>query len=121
MTYEGSRARPLATEEKRVFEVSAVQLDSKAWPTHVLWAEVSSKSNLNVCEPYMVSVADVVNALQDGAQVLTACLPPHNHLPPHHLIVLEREGNPPSITQATTAGETRHDNAMPDLSSVAIL
>jgi hypothetical protein len=121
MTYEGIRARSIATEERRVFEVSSIQLDSKGWPAHVLWAEVSPASNLNVCKPFMVPVADVVNALQDGAQVLTTCLPPYNHLPSRHLIVLERDGNPASITLASRSGQPSHTGATPDLGSIAIL
>ena len=61
MTYQGERARPAADEERRYFEVSAVRLDPLGWPTEVLWAEISTKSNLDVYAPVIVPVADVVD------------------------------------------------------------
>ena len=121
MTYQGERARPVADEVHRIFEVSAVRLDPLGWPTEVLWAEISAKSNLDVYAPVMVPVADVVDALQDEAQVVTVSQPRVSHVPPRHLIVFERAGKADSITHAPLAGDTAGRNALPDLRGVAIL
>jgi hypothetical protein len=121
MTYQGERARPEADEKRRVFEVSAIRFDPDGWPTEVLWAEISAKSNLDVSKPVLVPVADVVDALQDEAQVMTVCLPPYSHLPARHLIVFERKGEADSITHAPLPGHVPDKIARPDLHGVATL
>jgi len=119
MTYQGARARPFETEVQRVFEVSVIRLDPQGWPSDVMWVEVSAKSNLDVGVPLWAPVADVVDALQDGAQVLTISLPPHTHLPQRHLEVFERDGEPDSITLAAHPGHPASSGGPPDLSTVA--
>ena len=121
MTYQGERARPAVDEERRYFEVSAVRLDPLGWPTEVLWAEISTKSNLDVYAPVIVPVADVVDALQDEAQVVTVSQPRVSHVPPRHLVVFERAGNADSITHAPLAGDPAPRRVLPDLKGVAIL
>jgi hypothetical protein len=81
MTYQGARARPIDNEMKRFYSVSKIRLDAAGWATHVLWNEINAKSNGNVGAPFVVPVADVVDAIHAGAHVRATLLPPHAHLP----------------------------------------
>ena len=90
MTYQGARARPLDDETKRFFSVSKIRLDSAGWATHVLWNEVNPKTNGDVGLPVVVPVADVVDAIRDGASVSAICLQPNVHLPEVGFEVIER-------------------------------
>ena len=69
MTYQGERARQAATEVGRYFEVSKVRLDPDGHVTDVLWIEVDAGSNRAVGTPVVAAVAEVVDAIHDGAQV----------------------------------------------------
>ena len=44
MTYEGVRARPLASENGRLFEVSKVRIGPDGRVSDVLWGEVDADS-----------------------------------------------------------------------------
>ena len=89
MTYQGARAQPIDGEKKRFFSVSRIRLNPAGWPTHVLWSEVNAKSNGDVGAPVVVTVADVINALHDGAHVAALLLPPHPHAPEHAFEVIK--------------------------------
>lgn len=80
MTYQGARARPEPSEVKRVFNVSKIRLSQSGSITEVLWSEVNTKSNLDVSTRVVVPVADVVDAIHDGAQIV-AIMPAHRALP----------------------------------------
>jgi hypothetical protein len=97
MTYQGARAQPLDSEAKRVFSVSKIHLDAAGWATHVLWSEVNAKSNADVSAHVVVPVADVVDALHDGAQVAAVLLPPHTHLPQQLLEVIAHDDGSETI------------------------
>ena len=88
MTYQGARSRLALHETKRFFSVSKIRLDDKGFATHVLWSEVDSRSNLDVGNPVVVLVGDVVDTLRDGAQVRVTLLPQHSHLPSQTLEVV---------------------------------
>lgn len=75
MTYQGARARPADDESTRTFEVSKVRLDARGRVTDVLWVEVNRHSDHVVNVPVVVPVADVADALRDGARV-KALFPP---------------------------------------------
>lgn len=70
MTYQGARARPEASEVKRVFAVHKVRLDAKGRVGAVLWGEVDARANADVGASVVVPVADVVDAIHDGARVV---------------------------------------------------
>ena len=88
MTYQGARARPIDSEEKRFFSVSKIHLNAAGLATHVLWSEVNRKSNNDVGTPVVVPVADVIDAIHDGAHVAAILLPPHTHSPEHAFEVI---------------------------------
>ena len=69
------------SETKQFFSVSKIRLDDAGFATHVLWSEVDSKSNLDVGNPVVVPVGDVIDALLDGAKVHVTLLPPHSRKP----------------------------------------
>jgi hypothetical protein len=69
MSYQGARARSEADETRRVFAVSKVRLDQAGGVTDVLWTEINAKSNLDASLSVVVPVADVIDAIHDGAQV----------------------------------------------------
>ncbi len=69
MSYQGARARPEDDEARRVFAISKVRLNEAGRVSDVLWSEINAKSNLDTGVPVVVPVADVVDALHDGARV----------------------------------------------------
>ena len=89
MTYQGARAQVEADESRHVFAVSQVRLGADGHIAEVLWAEWNPKSNLAVGEAVLRGVADVVDALHDGAQVLARFGRPGRPLPDRGFIVLE--------------------------------
>jgi len=104
MTYQGARSRLALHETKRFFSVSKIRLDDDGYATHVLWSEVDSKSNQDVGPPVVVPVADVVDALRDGAQVGVVFLPPHTHMPDQTLEVVARSDGRETIALAKRPG-----------------
>ncbi len=104
MTYQGARARPLDDETKRFFSISKVRLDATGWVTHVLWNEVNPKTNRDVGVPFIVSVADVVDAIHSGAHVAAVHPQPNAHLPEIGFEVLELWGGRETIDLVKRAG-----------------
>jgi hypothetical protein len=86
MTYQGERARPMATEVGRYFEVSKVRIGADGHVSDVLWGEVQPGVDRVVGERSVVGVADVVDALHDGAQV-AAVFAGHAHLPERPFVI----------------------------------
>ena len=70
MTYQGERARPMATESGRCFEVSKVRIGPDGHVSQVLWGEVSPGPDRVVGARVAATSAEVVDALHDGAQVV---------------------------------------------------
>ena len=60
MTYQGERARPMASEKGRVFEVSKVRIGADGHVSDVLWVEVDSGSDQDVGTRVLASAAEVV-------------------------------------------------------------
>jgi hypothetical protein len=106
MTYQGAKARPLDGETKRFFSISKIHLDPAGWPTHVLWGEVNAASDLDVGAQRVSPVADVVDAIHDGAAVYAVFLPPKVRSPDHILVVTERPDGSETIalTRAVLLG-----------------
>lgn len=69
MTYQGARARPFATEQRRVFAVTAAHWDAQDQLTHVRWVEVVAASNLDAGPAAVVTLDELIDALHAGAQV----------------------------------------------------
>jgi hypothetical protein len=69
MTYQGERARPIASEKGRFFEVSKVRIGPDGHVSDVLWGEVDAGSDRNVGSLVVATAAEVVDAIHDGAQV----------------------------------------------------
>lgn len=67
MTYQGERARPLASEKGRFFEVSKVRIGADGHVSDVLWVEVESGSDQEVGTRVLASAAEVVDAIHDRA------------------------------------------------------
>jgi hypothetical protein len=100
MTYQGTKARPLDGETKRFFSISKIHLDPAGRPTHVLWGEVNTRSGLDVGSQRVAAVADVVDAIHDGASVAAVFLPPKARLPDHIFVVTEGADGSESIALA---------------------
>ena len=69
MTYQGERARPMSTESGRHFEVLKVRIGPDGHISDVLWGEVNAASDIKVGKRVVATVAEVVDAIHDGAQV----------------------------------------------------
>jgi hypothetical protein len=104
MTYQGARAAAANSEVKRVFAVSKVRLDPSGHPTDVLWVEVNAGSNLDVSDAVTVPVADVVDALHDGARVVAVFPARLGHLPEHAFEVVEHAGGGETVGLTESTG-----------------
>jgi hypothetical protein len=92
MTFQGERARPMASEVGRYFEVSKVRIGPDGHVSDVLWGEVDAGSDRNVGMLVTAMAAEVVDAIHDGAEVV-AVFPSGNHLPERaFVIVLHEDG-----------------------------
>ena len=89
MSYQGARAQPEDTETRRAFAVSKIRLGADGHIAEVLWAEWNPKSNLAVSGEVLRSVAEVVDALHDGAQVAARFGHSGRPLPERSFVVLE--------------------------------
>lgn len=97
MTYQGQRARPIASEARRVFAVSEVRIDADGRVSDVLWTEVGGPPDQEAGARALAPVADVVDALRDGAQVLAVFPASKGKLPDRALVVVEYEDGMESI------------------------
>jgi len=69
MTYQGERARAMASEKGRCFEVSKVRIGSDGHVSEVLWSEVGGGSDRDVGARVLAPAAEVVDAIHNGAWV----------------------------------------------------
>jgi hypothetical protein len=88
MTYQGERARPMATENGRFFAVSKVRIGPEGHVSDVLWGEVHAGSDRAVGALAEATAAEVVDAIHGGAQV-AAVFPSPNRLPERSFVVVE--------------------------------
>ncbi len=86
MTYQGERARPMDTERGRVFEVSKVRIGPDGHVSAVLWGEVEAGADRVVGARVVAPVAEVVDALHDGAEV-GAVFASKGHLPERAFVI----------------------------------
>lgn len=106
MTYQGARARAADSEIRKVFVVSKIRLDPSGHVTDVLWSEVNAKSNLDVGNEVVAPVADVVDAIHDGARVAAVFPVQQGHGPEHLFEVIERADGSETIALAKPAAPT---------------
>ena len=90
MTYQGERARPMASENGRIFEVSKVRIGADGHVSEVLWGEVDASSDRGVGARVVATAAEVVDAILDGAQV-AAVFSANERLPDRAFVVVEHE------------------------------
>ena len=88
MSYQGTRARSDGDEARRVFAISQVRLNDGGQVTEVLWSEINAKSNLDVGVPVVVPVADVIDAIHDGARVAAVFPARFGAMPDHAFEVI---------------------------------
>ncbi len=88
MTYQGERARPMASENGRFFEVSKVRIGPDGQVSEVLWAEVDAGVDRTVGALVLATAAEVVDAIHDGAQV-AAVFPSRQRCPERVFSVVE--------------------------------
>lgn len=86
MTYQGERARPMASESGRFFEVSKVRIGPDGHVSDVLWGEVDAGSDRTVGSRVVATAAEVVDAIHDGAQV-EAVFAAKGHLPERLFVI----------------------------------
>lgn len=79
MTYQGERARPMATESGRFFEVQKLRIGADGHVSEVLWAEVNTAADRDLSPRVRASAAEVVDAIHDGAQVAAVFSPSAAH------------------------------------------
>ena len=91
MTYQGERARAMASEIGRAFEVSKVRIGADGHVSDVLWVEVGGKSDQDVGERVVAPAAEVVDAIHDGAQVAAVFSSPKGRLPERLFVIVKHE------------------------------
>ena len=116
MTYQGERARPMASEDGRFFEVSKVRIGADGHVSDVLWAEVNAGSNLACAAPVVARAAEVVDALHDGAQVAAVFSASKDRMPEGVFVVVEHGDGRECIalSDAMPGGRTLSDIARLD-------
>jgi hypothetical protein len=90
MTYQGERARPMASEKGRFFEVSKVRIGLDGHVSDVLWGEVDTGADRNVGARVLATAAEVVDAIHDGAEVV-AVFPSSERLPERLFVVVKHK------------------------------
>lgn len=98
MTYQGVRARELATAMGRVFEVSKVRLGADGHVSEVLWVEVDAASDHDLGPRVVASVAEAVDAIHDGAEVVALFPSSGPQLPERVFVVRLHEDGRAHIT-----------------------
>lgn len=91
MTYQGARAREPVNEKARIFEVSKVRLGADGHISEVLWGAVDAASGHDLGPRAMATVAEVVEAIHDGAEVLAVFAASAQRLPERPFVVTPRE------------------------------
>ena len=89
MTYQGAKSRELLQEPTRVFAVSKVRLDGDGRVTDVLWGVIDKRSNHWVSPAALAPVAEVVEAIHNGDQVLALFPTNGGRLPEREFEVVE--------------------------------
>lgn len=119
MTYQGERARPMASENGRFFKVSKVRIGPDGHVSDVLWNEVNAGANQDVGSRVVAPAADVVDAIHDGAQVAAVFFSSKAHhagdRPERAFVIVEHEEGRECIT---LAGEPSLGRDLTDMDSL---
>jgi hypothetical protein len=107
MTYQGKRARPIATEDGRFFEVSKVRIDPDGHVSGVLWCEVDAGADRATGAPVEATAAEVVDAIHDGAYV-AAVFSAKVSLPERMFVVVEHTNGKERIVLDGAASSGRN-------------
>ena len=102
MSYQGARARPLASEKGRLFEVYKVRIGHDGHVSDVLWSELYRASDQHDGARVVASAAEVVDAIHDSAEVL-AVFPSADAAGPKHrqmrtFVIVEQDDGRECIT-----------------------
>ena len=99
MTYQGKRSRPMASENGRYFEVSKVRIGSDGRISDVLWVEVDASSDLDVGARVVVTAAELMDAIHDGARVAAvfSARKAHKPQPERSFVIIEHADGRESI------------------------
>ena len=110
MTFQGERARPMASENGRFFEVSKVRVGPDGHVSDVLWGEVDAGSDRKVGALVVATTAEVVDAIHDGAQV-AAVFSAKDRLPERAFVIVEHEDGRECIAfdDASSPGRNLND------------
>lgn len=106
MTYQGKRARPMATENGRTFEVSKVRIGPDGHVSDVLWCEVVAGVGRATGVRVEATAAEVVDAIHDGAHV-AAVFSAKSRLPERPFVVVELNDGTERIVFAGAASPGR--------------
>ena len=87
--YQGAKAHSLLKDPVSVFAVSKVRLDVDGRVTDVLWGVIDRNSNHWVSAAAQATVADVVEAIHNGDQVLALFPTNEGRLPDREFVVVE--------------------------------
>ena len=97
MTYQGARAREPVNEKARLFEISRVRLGADGHISEVLWGAVDAATGHDLGPRAMATVAEVVEAIHDGAEVLAVFSASSRRLPERLFVVTPLEDGAPRI------------------------
>lgn len=97
MTYQGARARPMASESGRAFEVSRIALGPDGRISRVLWSEVGALSDADVGARVLAPASEVVDAIHAGARVAAVFEGRDEPLPERIFVVVEHDDGHESL------------------------
>ncbi len=97
MSYQGTRARAADDESTRVFAVSKVRFAAQGQVSHVLWAEVNSRTDHDVSPLAVAPVADVIDAMHGGARVAALFPRQGGRRPERFFVVTQHEDGTEAI------------------------
>jgi hypothetical protein len=115
MTYQGERARPMASEKGRFFEVSKVRIGRDGHISNVLWGEVNAGSDCDVGPSVVATAAEVIDALHDGATVAAVFLLSKHHQPERAFLIVEQNDGREYISFAAASSTGRNLSDMDKL------
>jgi hypothetical protein len=98
MTYQGDRARPMASENGRFFEVTKVRVGTDGHVSDVLWSEVDVGADHDVSALTVATSAEVVDAIHDGAQVAAVFASSAPRRPDRRFVIVEHADGRECIT-----------------------
>jgi hypothetical protein len=108
MSYQGERARPTASAERRCFEVSKVRIGPDGQVVDVLWGELEPEANRPVGEPVRAPVAEVVDAIHEGARVVAVFTATKPLRPERDFLVMQTEDGRECIAFAKASSPGRN-------------